>query len=138
MFSNTIKPITKERIDELLQFLPLFDKPGRQFVQRWEDADDEPGDAIAEPFPVYFPEVKKFFQLANRPCWFDNNYEPDEAEIMLKNSDLVASASLDQIKTMLTHCVMGERYYEGHWEEVLQSGQLVALLKRLQVLRSSM
>jgi hypothetical protein len=131
MFSNTINPLSKERIDELLRFLPLFEQPGRQFVERWEDAN-------TITFPVYIPEVKEFFQLASQLCWYDASYRVEQAETMLKDPDLVVSADLDQIKKMLTYCVRGERYYYGHWLEILESGQLVALLKRLRVLRSSM
>jgi hypothetical protein len=42
---------------------------------------------------------------------------------------------LDEIKSMLTYCVRGERFYDGHWEDTLKSGRITALLRRLAVLR---
>jgi hypothetical protein len=36
---------------------------------------------------------------------------------------------------MLTYCVRGERFSDGHWAAMLESGRIVALLKRLRALR---
>jgi uncharacterized protein DUF6508 len=36
---------------------------------------------------------------------------------------------------MLTGCVRGERFCDGYWEGILQTGRVVALLRRLEVLR---
>jgi broad-specificity NMP kinase len=57
---------------------------------------------------------------------------------MLSDDDLIATASLDQIKTMLTYCVRGERFVDGHWAHMLESGRIVALLRRLAELREEL
>jgi hypothetical protein len=38
---------------------------------------------------------------------------------------------------MLTYCVRGERFGGGHWEEMLVSGVVVKLLRRLEQLRET-
>ena len=47
----------------------------------------------------------------------------------------IQRATLAEIKTMLTYCVRGERFGDGHWAAMLESGKIVALLNRLRVLR---
>ena len=50
---------------------------------------------------------------------------------MLNDEDAVKSADLDQIKTMLTFCVRGERFFTGHWSAVIKNGYVRRLLERL-------
>ena len=45
------------------------------------------------------------------------------------------SASLAQIKTMLTFCVRGERFCDGHWGAMVSEGRIGAILHRLSKLR---
>jgi hypothetical protein len=130
------KPLTAEQIDELLRFLPLFDKPGRAFVETWRGGDETPDGAIAMPHPAYLPDVKDFFRLASQACWSDPDYEPLEAAAMLEDEGATRLATIGQIRTMLTYCERGERFCDGHWEAVLRSGRVVALLRRLEILRS--
>jgi hypothetical protein len=39
---------------------------------------------------------------------------------------------------MLTYCVRGERFCDGHWAAMLESGRVVAILRRLRVLCGSL
>ena len=75
------------------------------------------------------------YRLAGQPCWTDYDYVPQEAGRMPQDDALVRRATLTEIKTMLTYCVRGERFGDGHWAAMLESGRIVALLKRLRVLR---
>jgi Family of unknown function (DUF6508) len=119
----TVVPL--ERIDELLRFLPLFEQPGRPFVERWEGQ-----------FPVYCSDVQEFFRLAARGCWHDYEYVRSEAARILEDESLIGVATLGQIRAVLTYCVRGERFCDGSWESALQSGRIVLLLRRLKVLRT--
>ncbi|MDQ7029511.1 MAG: DUF6508 domain-containing protein [Ardenticatenia bacterium] len=130
------KSITRERIDELLRFLPLFDVPGKSFIERWAGGEQKEG-VITMPYPVSPPEVQEFFRLAGSPWWCDDDYEPAVAAKMLADDTLIAEASLDHIKTMLTYCVRGERFCDGHWDEMLRSGKVVQLLRGLEQLRET-
>ena len=107
--------LTRGRIDELLRFLPALAKPGLD----------------TEPAPV----VEEFFSLASQPCWSDYGYDPATAGDMVRDDAIIARATLDQIKTMLTFCVRGERFCDGHWDAMIHEGRIGAILRRLQQLR---
>jgi len=47
------------------------------------------------------------------------------------HAEAINNASIENIRTMLTCCVRGERFCAGHWASALESGQIVALLRRL-------
>jgi hypothetical protein len=125
------RAVTVEKIDELLRFLPLFEKPNRAFVEVWEGGEKSPEEAVTMPYPVYSADVKEFFRLAAQPCWSDNEYEPTAATAMLDDDETIRRATIEQVRTMLTYCARGERFCDGHWEGVLRSGKVVALLRDL-------
>ena len=131
------RPSTSD-IDDLLQFLPGFERPGRAFVSSWGGGEDTGDGAVTMAYPIYDEDVLAFFMLAGRPCWSDYGCVPETARRMLQDDNLVARASLDQIVTMLTYCVRGERFGDGHWAAMLESGRIVALLRRLAVIRESL
>lgn len=123
------------QIDELLRFLPLFDVPNRRFVEGSGGGERTASGAITTPYPIYPEDVIEFYGLTGQPCWSDYDYRPEEAARMLQDAALIQRATLAEIKTMLTYCVRGERFSDGHWAAMLESGRIVALLKRLRVLR---
>lgn len=130
--------ITPEQVDALLHFLPRFDVPARDFVQEWRGGEETETGAITMPYPVYHPDVAEFYHLAGQPCWSDYDYNPRQAFEMLEDDEFISQASIQDIKTMLTYCVRGERFSDGHWAAMLESGRVVAILKRLEALRRSM
>ena len=73
----------------------------------------------------------EFIKVAERECWIDYDYLSESAGQMLKNEDVVKTADLAQIKTMLTFCVRGERFFTGHWGNVIENGYVLRLLQRL-------
>lgn len=129
--------LTRVRIDELLQFLPRFEAPDRVFIQRWAGGKEGPDGARTMPYPVYADDVQAFFRLAGQPWWSDYGYHPARAREMLEDDAFVARATLAEVKTMLTYCVRGERFADGFWAAMLEQGRVVALLRRLAVLRDS-
>jgi hypothetical protein len=130
-------PITPERIDELLRFLPVLGSPGPGTEPQWHHLDQEPKDGVfVMPYPAYPPVVEEFFRLAGQDCWCDFQYAPEQAGEMVRDDAAIASASLAQIKTMLTFCVRGERFCDGHWGAMVREGRIGAILRRLSQLRS--
>ncbi|MCA1634816.1 MAG: DUF6508 domain-containing protein [Acidobacteria bacterium] len=129
--------ITGEDIDALLEFLPRFEKPGRQFAQ-WGGLEKNADGSINLPFPIYDEDVDEFFKRVGQRGWIDVGYKPEEAARMLADAEFIKQASLEQIKTMLTYCVRGERFCDGHRESLLSGGQIVALLRRLKAIREQM
>ena len=130
--------MTTEKMDELLRFLPVFENPDREYVKDWGGGEMTSDGAITVPYPIYYDDVLEFFRLAGQAHWADYGYKPQEAYRMLSDDDAISSASLDQIKTMLTYCVRGERFADGHWAHMLESGRIVALLRRLAKLREEL
>mgnify|MGYP006315657893 CR=1 FL=1 len=59
-----------------------------------------------------------------------------EIDELLLSEDGVRNATLDQIKTMLTYCVRGERFGEGHWAAMIEGGHVRRLLERLRELQA--
>lgn len=120
------QPINLEKFDELLRFLPLFDVPNREFIKQWNNG-----------YPVYSEDVEQFFSLVSQDYWCDYNYNPNGVSKMLENDEFINQAKLEDIKTMLTYCVRGERFCDGHWGAVLKNGRIIALLKRLKNISTS-
>ena len=128
---------TAKDIDVLLAFLPGFVERSGPFAD-WKGGGTSSDGVITLPHPYYAPDVSAFFRLAAQECWSDHGYRPDVAGHMLEDDATVDRATLAEIRTMLTYCVRGEKFCDGHREAVLHSGRLVALLTRLQALRREM
>jgi hypothetical protein len=132
---KTWSPTTRD-IERLLAFLPRLSVKGFTPIRRWGGGEKNPNGAYVMPWPVYDEVVKDFFEAAEQDCWMDFDYVPEQAGQLLLSEDGVRNATLDQIKTMLTYCVRGERFGEGHWAAMIEGGHVRRLLERLAELRS--
>lgn len=131
------EPLTRTHVDALLRFLPLLSEPSKELEPKWQalgSAPDKDG-SVPFPYPVYPPIVTEFFELAGQPFWTDNDYKPEIAAEMVRSDKDIASASLSQVKTMLTFCVRGERFCDGHWGGLIREGRITTILHRLDELR---
>ena len=129
--------ITREDIDALLEFLLPFERPSREFA-KWAGGETLGDGSITMPYPVYDEDVQEFFKRVGQRGWLDVGYKPEEAARMLADGEFIKRANLEQIRTMLTYCVRGERFCDGHRESLLEGGQIVALLRRLEAIREQM
>jgi hypothetical protein len=128
--------ITRKHIDELLRFLPVLSTPGPGTQAQWQGLNqDSTTRVFTMPYPEYPPVVEEFFKLAAQDCWCDSGYQKSSASEMIHDDTTIASASLAQIKSMLTFCVRGERFCDGHWDAMVQKGRIAAILRRLSQLR---
>jgi len=134
---GTRQPAISE-INELIAFLPLLYAEGFKPVNLWHGGRQEGTNVFTMPFPEYDPVVEEFFQAAGKECWCDHGYDPTEAGQMIRDAEFVKNSSLDQVKTMLTYCVRGERFCDGHWGEMVESGTIRNLIERLAELVSLM
>ena len=128
---NTRIPTLKE-IEELVAFLPRLYEKGFSPVRKWHGGDKDDEGVITMPYPEYDPIVEEFFRIASSDCWTDPDYLAKSAGQILDDEDAVKSADLDQIKTLLTYCVRGERFFTGHWGAVIENGSVRRLLERLE------
>jgi hypothetical protein len=124
-------------IRALVAYLPVLYQEGFEPVIEWVGGGQGTDGLIRLPWPEYNPVVEEFYrQVAS--AWLDTGYNPDEAARMLTDEEYVRGASLSQIKIMLTFCVRGERFSDGHWAEMIQNGYIRKLLERLDVIGSEM
>ena len=121
-------------IEVLLSFLPIRDGMKEEGVLRWNGGTANGNGEIAMPWPSYAPVVGEFFSAASADCWSARDYDPIHSSKMLKNHEQVAAASLREVRSMLTFCVRGERFCDGHWGAMIKAGHIERLLKRLQAL----
>jgi hypothetical protein len=123
---------TPAEIDALLAFLPLLRAaPGSPYFTWGGNTVDADG-VLQMPYVDYADWVSHFFRLAGQDCWTDPGYQPQAAARLIEDDARVATASLEQIRTLLTYCVRGERFCDGHWIALIDEGRLVAILERLQ------
>jgi hypothetical protein len=132
------EPPTPQEIDQLLQFLPLLEMPGRSYVRAASGDETTLEQASSVPYPEYCEDVLAFFWQAGQPCWSDFEYEPREAWALLGDDRHIDTCSLNELGTLLTACVRSERFSDGAWLSLLESGRIVAILKRLAVLRDAL
>jgi hypothetical protein len=121
---------TLQEIEILTSYLPRLYADGFSPVLSWEGGKREDG-TFTLPYPKYNLLVEEFYYHAASECWLDYEYNPEQANQMLKDETIVKSASLSQIKMMLTFCLRGERFSDGHWAQMIEEGHIRRLLERL-------
>ncbi len=126
---------TPLEVDELVAFLPRLYAKGFKPIKPWGGGTKGKGGVLTLPWPEYDPLVEKFYGLAACEWWSDYGYSPEQAGRMLTDDNVMKTASLSQIKTMLTFCVRGERFCDGHWASMIEGGHIRQLLERLAELR---
>ncbi len=127
---------TPQDIEELVAFLPQLYAEGFSPIKRWRGGTQGQDQVSTMPWPEYDELIEKFFRFATSEWWCDYDYHPEEAGRMLENQEVVKTATLSQIKIMLTYCVRGERFCNGHWGAMIEGGHVRRLLERLAVLGS--
>lgn len=120
---------THEEIEELVAYLPRLYAEGFRPILRWDGGGQNKDGSYSMPWPVYDPLVEEFFRL--KQCWIDYTYQPEAAWQMLKSEEAVKASTLEHVKSMLTFCVRGERFSDGHWGEMITKGYVRRLLERL-------
>jgi Family of unknown function (DUF6508) len=129
---------TLKEIETLTAFLPRLYSEGFVPVESWGGGEKQNDGSFTVPYPNYNPVVEEFFRLVASDGWLDHEYNPEQAYQMLKDENVIKTASLSQIKTMLTFCVRGERFSDGHWAQMIEQGYIRRLLERLNQIRSEL
>ena len=127
---------TLQEIEDLTAFLPRLYAEGFSPIVSWGGGEKQKDGSISVPYPNYHSLVEEFFRLVAIGGWLDYEYDPEQAYQMLKDENLIKTASLSQIKTMLTFCVRGERFSDGHWGQMIEKGYIRRLLERLNEIKS--
>jgi len=126
---------TVQEIEELTAFLPRLYAEGFSPITKWEGGDQRHDGSFTVFYPNYDPVVEEFYQRI-QGNWIDYEYNPEQAYQMLKDENLIKTASLAQVKSMLTFCKRGERFSDGHWADMIEKGYIRRLLERLNEIKS--
>lgn len=135
---NKTRRPTLEEIETLTTYLPRLYGDGFAPVDRWDGGEKLKDGSFTLPYPQYNKLVEEFFNHVSADGWLDYEYNPEKAYEMLKDETAVKRASLEQIQSMLTFCVRGERFSDGHWEQVIKAGYIRRLLERLNEIKTEL
>jgi len=128
-----VKPIKPEQIDALIPFLDKF-----------EEAGFSAGDWKVEEGPFLswfnFDEIAmEFIQVLYDNDWvtpqFDWGEWQESARRYIESREMVESADAVTIQKLLTTHVRADRFCEGHLGSMFENGHIVAILRRLKVIR---
>jgi ADP-ribosyl-[dinitrogen reductase] hydrolase len=127
--------------DRLLSFLPAFERPGFEFAREVTS----PGytltapDGTVEPIPYYAwaPEVSEFNNsLYDAGVTFNFDWPSWRgAERYIEDPAALRSADESTLRRLLTLHSRADRFNEGHFVEMLESGHITAILRRAKELR---
>ena len=129
-----IPEIGVEALDAVLRFLPIFAQPGYSFGE-WHAPEGQ------FPFYAINDEVMEFYQILderniiiifNWPAW------QEEGFCFVEDPELLNTANLFTLRKLITIHVRKDRFVEGHLAAVLENGHIVAILRRMQVIRETM
>jgi hypothetical protein len=123
------------QLDALLAFLPIFERPEYSFGA-WQ--------TLRGVFPYWAasPEATAFVAALHREQFitpFDWVSWAEEARRYAEGGDAaLATADLDTLRKLITSYVRVDRFSEGTLASLFQSGQITAILRRLQQIRATM
>ena len=117
---------SKTDIKELTNFLPLLYNENIELSKSPKKGTTD----LWGGFYVYHPTVNTFFELASQEHWKDYQYVDNFSEEMI-GPGKIEEASINQLKTILTWCDRTERFFEGHWEYVIEIDIIKRVLNRL-------
>jgi hypothetical protein len=129
----TTNPTTAD-FDELLAYLPLFSDEEFQPVRNSRSSHNTGTASVYNPWPEYTQAVLDFVSAAEKDCWCDPEYPRKEIARAGSDRHAVACATLEDIQSMLTWCVRGERFCDGHWRAVIEDKTIHNILVRLREL----
>lgn len=119
--------------EELLNYLPLLYASDFKPIRHWHGLKEN--DHLFLPHAEYEDVVIKFFETLARECWVDYGYSAKNVDKIIQDPQRVARATLEEIKAMLTWCMRGERFCDGHWGDVIEKGFIRNILLRLRELQ---
>lgn len=117
-----------EEIDELLSYLPRLYPDGAAIETHIYKE--------GEYWPTYFEVVNDFFKAVAKACWCDLNYPNHRPYDKLASPEYIAQANMADIQTLLTYCIRGERFGDGHHAQMIKEGYILRILTRLAQLRA--
>ena len=129
-----VKPIKPEQIDALLPFLDRFEEAG------FSAGDWKVDEGPFVPWFNFDEIVMEFIQVLYDNDWvtpqFDWGEWQESARRYIESREMVESADAVTIQKLLTTHVRADRFCEGHLASMFENGHIIAILRRLKVIRN--
>ena len=129
--SDSHRAPTPNDIEELVAYLPRLCAPDFSPILKWGGGLNKETGENTFPWPVYAKVVEEFVEAASKECWMDPGYAAKDVNQLLEREDGLTGLDIDRIKSVLTFFVRGERFSDGHWGSMIESGHVRRLLERL-------
>lgn len=134
MSDDSYPEIGKVQLDAVLRYLPIFESPDYQFGE-WHGPEGQ------FPFFVTSRDVDEFVQTLYDQeiiVIFDWMSWGEEVDRYSGNPSALEAADLVTVRKLFTAHVRAERFSEGHLAEVLESGHIASILRRMKRIRDQL
>ena len=124
------------KYQELLNYIPYFEDTSTIFFT-WSKAKKREDGVIDLGYPMYDEGVRDFVKLVYKCGLIDSRYSENLREHTEKGRDLgqlIETADLNLLKSILTHFIRGERFCDGYWIGAIEGGIFLKTLYRLKEL----
>jgi uncharacterized protein DUF6508 len=135
-----VKPVSIEQIPAVIKFLPILESINPEDLERAVKSPELAEDSLEVGRFEYHPAVYEFMRACDDhglvqpfdwPAW------TRQGRRYMSDPSLVASARLTTCIKLITASLRYERFCDGHLEEVIKSGHIAAVLRRLEQLASA-
>lgn len=130
-----LKLPTAEAIERILAFLPYFESGAPDASTVGGGQEIEPG-VFQMPFAFCSERVDEFMGALNDEGFVQQDFDwpswQARAEDYFKDPELLDNAGLEDIVRLFTTHLRGERFCDGHFARMIESGHVLAVLRRSQ------
>ena len=78
-------------------------------------------------YPDYPEEIRALMKYLSFSPWCDRGYQPSQTNSILARID---SATLDEVRSVLTAILRSERFCDGAWKRIMTDGTLQTVVTR--------
>ena len=129
--TETRQPAAKD-IQGLVAFLPKLYADGFEPVAGYTKGGKNKNGVITLSYPIYDELVDNFVDfIYAQNCWVDYNYLATTEKLDLKDPLTIANATMPQIQALITFFLQGEKFCDGFWGDMIETGYIRQLLERL-------
>lgn len=125
----------------MLEFLPAFEAGGEGWTGESQGGDRLPSGVIQIPWFEYSRLLLDFMKACYTHGWVVPDVprvDYDELRRLHNEPGALQEVDIDMIRRLLTTHVRAERTNDGHVAGIAESGHLLAILRRMAVLRAAM
>ncbi|MDE3106016.1 MAG: hypothetical protein KGK08_12650 [Acidobacteriota bacterium] len=138
---SDLDPLPSYRdLKAVLNFLPTIERLSGREVTSWDGGEKHPDGTLTFPYAVY-PELVDILVQTLYALGFIINFDWmgwwRDAETYIQNGELLRNASLEICVKLLTGHVRNDRFFDGHLGQVISSGHILAILRRLESIQAA-